>query len=407
MHDQSFSQKSLLKLVRKEDFYRFDLGHSKAERKEIVANVAAKICHPDYAFSPFRMNHVNLANVFSVRNLVDCLAIRKLNDNISRLFEIKQADRHRIVPQVKTLLNESGSYWARRLDIKGFYESIDRSTILNHLRREERLSLDSMTIAEKLLTHSTFTSTTGLPRGIALSATLSEMYMQEFDSMLKRSPDIYFYARYVDDIFILYHRPPEKTIAELQKLLPKGLSFNTSKCEDLHHPSDAPVKGPKSTIDYLGYEFKFLPKHANKASALEVGISQRKIKRIKTRIILALTNFSKNENFDLLLARVKFLTSNYRIASDGEQGNLYAGVHFNHMLVDTTRVSDFIALDKFLQSSIFCKRGSLGKRLFNKLNDAQRQELCRYSFKEGHTKKIVRKFTHEQMQQISAAWRHV
>lgn len=406
MLDQSFSEKSLLKLLRKADFHRHDLGKGRNETKAIISAIAQRIQHPGFSFSPFRVSSINGSQVFSAQRLEDQLAVRKLNNNIARLFTVKQADRHRILPQIKTLLQDDSSYWVRRLDIKSFYESIDRGRMLELLERDERLSSESLRIAKNLLEHPSFAQINGLPRGIALSATLAEIHLQSFDLAIKRTQEVFFYTRYVDDILILYHKKPKQTIEDLAAQLPTGLTFNLSKCEEVFHPNDAPINAAKHSVSYLGYEFSYITKRANKPSSLEVGIAPKKISKIKTRIMLALLDYSKTTDFHLLNLRIKFLTSNYRIASNGEQGNLYAGVYFNHKLVDKTREADFTNLDSFLRASILSKKGTLGKKLAGTLDNAQRRTLCKLSFKRGHEMSIVRNFSPEEMMRIKAAWRH-
>ena len=48
-------------------------------------------------------------------------------------------------------------------------------------------------------------SADGLPRGIDISATLSELFMADLDSEIKKIDGIFFYARYVDDIIVIYN----------------------------------------------------------------------------------------------------------------------------------------------------------------------------------------------------------
>lgn len=70
---------------------------------------------------------------------------------------------------------------------------------------------------------------TGLPRGLGISAVLSELRMKYFDLSLRRVEGVYYYARFVDDIIVFCSSRRsadmvmETAKAELYKL---GLTLN-------------------------------------------------------------------------------------------------------------------------------------------------------------------------------------
>jgi hypothetical protein len=43
----------------------------------------------------------------------------------------------------------------------------------------------------------------GVPRGVGISSYLSELYMENIDNEIRNLQDVIYYARYVDDIFII------------------------------------------------------------------------------------------------------------------------------------------------------------------------------------------------------------
>ena len=55
-------------------------------------------------------------------------------------------------------------------------------------------------------------SGSGVPRGFGVSAYLSELYMREIDNEIKALPDVIYYARYVDDIVIIFSPKTKKNI---------------------------------------------------------------------------------------------------------------------------------------------------------------------------------------------------
>ena len=58
------------------------------------------------------------------------IVIRKLNDNIRRLYNVRQADRYAIVSQIASCLTDATPISVLRLDIEKFYENVNRSQIL-------------------------------------------------------------------------------------------------------------------------------------------------------------------------------------------------------------------------------------------------------------------------------------
>ncbi|MFM0013003.1 RNA-directed DNA polymerase [Paraburkholderia sediminicola] len=407
MLNQNFSARSFMRLLTKQDVARYALGSGIDAYQAKLTEVEAALAAAEFEFSPFRRSRMSHGDVISPSCLIDDFALRKLNDNIKRVFNIKTVDRNRIVPQVKVLLSETGDFWLHKLDLRRFFESVDRDEVVRIVCEDHRLSFESKTLLKKLFSCTDLKSGAGLPRGIALSSTLSELYMREFDNACRRLETCYFYMRYVDDIVMLFHEEPRNVLPQLQ--LPPGLSFNDEKCSKLFHPQKGAVvtSDGNSSVTYLGYEFSFLSTGQAKPSRLCVGIAAKKIRKLKTRIALALFDFCKNEDFYLLKKRISFLSSNYKIGKDSERGNLYAGIHYNHSLIDDERLKDLEGIDEYLRKSLFSKKGSLGKKLSTLLTDAQRRELCSISMLQGFKRKIVRSFTPTEFRVIKGAWAHV
>ena len=63
----------------------------------------------------------------------------------------------------------------------------------------------------------------GIPRGIGISAYLSELYMRDIDIKIKSLEDVIYYARYVDDIIVIICPKTESTkkdyLSELKKII--------------------------------------------------------------------------------------------------------------------------------------------------------------------------------------------
>lgn len=407
MLNQHFSSKNFMRLLTRQDIFRYDMGAGGDDYRAKLVDVEESIAKPSYTFSDFRRKKMAHGEVVSPQNITDEFALRKLNDNIKRVFNIKTTDRNSILPQVKVLLAEGGEFWLQKLDITKFFESIPRASALELAYKDHRLSFESKKVLEKLFSTPELSKLPGLPRGISLSSTLSELYMREFDRSCRILTGCYFYTRYVDDIFMLFCEDPGNIEEQLH--LPEGLSFHPGKSLSLYHAHKGPVRSSDggSSVTYLGYEFNFLCVNKDKATKLQVGIAVKKIKKIKTRIMLALFEYCNTKDFFLLKSRITFLASNYNIGKDSARGKLYAGVHFNHLLIDNERHCDLNEIDDFLRKALCSKRGSLGRRLVPLLSANQRRELLKISLMQGFQQKIVRPFKPEHLLEIKRVWAHV
>ncbi|CAM3275711.1 Reverse transcriptase (RNA-dependent DNA polymerase) [Pseudomonas gessardii] len=407
MLNQHFSSKNFMRLLTRQDIFRYDMGTGTDDYRAKLTTVEETIGKDSYAFSSFKRKKMTHGEVISPACIVDDFALRKLNDNIKRVFSIKTTDRNSILPQIKVLLNEGGEFWLRKYDIAKFFESIPVGKVLDLVRNDYRLSYESKKILNNLFCNPTITKSAGLPRGISLSSTLSELYMREFDAFCRKLPNCYFYTRYVDDIFMLFHEDPGDITPKL--ILPDGLFFQPIKTLELHHQHKGPVKTSDggSSVTYLGYEFDFKSNSKDKATKLQVGIASKKIKKIKTRIMLALFDYCQTKNYLLLKSRLTFLASNYNIGKDSARGKLYAGVHFNHLLVDKERYGDLTDIDSFLRKAICSAKGSLGRKLSPLLSAPERRELMKISLMQGFQKQIVRAFAPDHLLEIKRIWAHV
>jgi len=354
-----------------------------------LLNIEKSIYNESFQFSDFKIidKYLNLLEM----DIHELLVLRKLNNNIKRLYKIKQADRNSIIKQVQVLLTEtSKEIYITRLDIRNFYSSIDRNKILKKLLENDYLlSYHSKYLLQKLFfDHGQISNHAGLPFGLNLSATLSELYMRDFDKNIRNIDGVYYYARYVDDIIVFSYKniDIQKTINE-KKYLHSELKFNQDKCKTvLAHDRDF-------LLDFLGYKFEY------ENNSLSISISKNKINKIKSRIIHAFLDFFKRGDFTLLEKRIIFLTSNY-IIYENENRKLKGGLSYNYNLINNYNVIQ--ELDTFLVKTIFSKNGSFGKR--NCLTKEQKEKLKKYTFHFGFHQKVLYKFSRQEHSSIKRCW---
>lgn len=392
--NQIFSSNELIRLVNLKELEEY--GCSEDEFQLELDSIFTKINDRSFDFEIQQM-----FDFYSTNNLSHKVVLRKLNDNIKRLYKDEQANRRLIICQIKTLLEETCPSWILRTDIKKFYESIKRDRIIARLKNDAMLSYQSIYLLEKLFAHPILSEKTGLPRGISISSTLSELYMRKFDKWIKRYPGVYYYARFVDDIIVFANS--SETIKNIKEELNEklmefadGLEINYSKTDDFLGNYIREVK----PLDYLGY--KFVKNSQKKNEKLIVTISDKKVKRIKTRIVKALLDYSKNLNFELLIMRIRFLTGNYSIRKCIDGNDLRAGIFYNY-----SEINDFTALEElnvFMNKAIHSRRGSFGNKINSSLSKEQKKRLCSHSFKYGYLNKVFNSFTYDQIKSIIRCW---
>lgn len=208
---------------------------------------------------------------YHLENTIENLFLSKqLQQNIHRKYKIRQSSRFEILSLLKNLLEDGFPKLIIRTDIKSFYESIPQIKVLQKIKNDNLLSLKTQRfIGEILNGYNIATSQTkdfkGVPRGIGVSAYLSELYMRAIDNKIKELPDLIFYARYVDDIIAVF--TPQKVEKGLLKKYKNGiyniieenhLSINEDKTIPVNLNHDLkPINFDDTScnpIEFLGYK---------------------------------------------------------------------------------------------------------------------------------------------------------
>jgi len=398
--NQSFEIKELRRLCKQNEYIENSLSVTSLEA------MLTPICE-DILNETFNFNIKQIGSYFLTETLENKLILRKLNDNIKRLYKAEQANRRIIISQIKVLLEETCPCWIIKTDIKKFYESIDRNKLLLKFKDDSMLSHYSMFLLNKLFSNITISLSTGVPRGMNISATLSEIYMRKFDRWIRESEGVFFYARFVDDIIIFINTLFDaKYIIEnidiKLKELASGLTINQEKTQLFNGLiiEQINIKGEnennkKSFLEYLGYRF------AKNQKELLITIADKKIKKMKTRITFSFLDFIKNNNFNLLNNRILFLTGNYGIKKTAEGNTLKSGIFFNYPNLNNKM--QLIELTTFYRRILFCKRGKIGMALA-RLSLGQRNKLKKYNFVDGFNKRIYKYFSFSKMKEIVGIW---
>lgn len=340
-------------------------------------------------------------------------AIKQLQYNIQKIFKVQQANRHAILSNIKLLLNTRLPIYIIRTDISNFYESIPQNRLIKCITDNTLLSPRSISYIKGIInefnteTNQNITTGVGIPRGVAISPLLSEIYMRDIDFQLKNRQEVIFYARYVDDIFIILSSLNKLTLDkyynQIQELFKKyGLTLhNTSgKCEliDLFRNNQNISK----TLTYLGYTLTICK--TGKDTITTFSMSNKKIEKIKKRIDNAFLVFEEDSKYNLKQARhflldsLKYITGNYRLK--GAKSGVKIGLFYNNDLLDTTDELD--KLTEYLHNQPINPSPDKFQSLEERENFIRRLEkvIHKINFKDNWNNKIMYALNSESLQKI-------
>ena len=368
-----------------------------SELLKMLENVSKNISNGRFKIDLIRRDGPNEKAVYLLPpgSAESYYSIKQVSRNIERIYKVKQSNRNRIIAQLQDLLNDGFPYHLLRLDVREFYESIEHRRLTDKLRSDQLLSAVSIRIIDKLLWEYGLRSGSigvGLPRGIGLSASLSELFMREFDRRVVSLPDVTFFARYVDDIVVVFSptlSSNRQTYKDQVVHLLKELNLEVN----LNKVSESPVDRKNWCLTYLGYEFCY----HNSSWKCQTRLSAQKFTRYKKRLKACFTRYHRQRAKDakkayrLLVKRIQYMTSNTQLTHS--KSNAFVGIYFsNPHLTDLCQLCE---LDFRLKDYI--------SRLTHSVK--LQKNLQQYSFISGYEQRIFRRFHRPgQFEEITRAW---
>lgn len=311
-------------------------------------------------------------------------AMKQLQTNLQKTFKVKQANRHLIMTNIKLLLKTKRPFYLIRTDVSSFFESIPQKHLKHIIIDNTLLSYKSKVFVNAILNEYEVEKAKltdgesygmkegcGVPRGIGISSLLSEIYMRDLDSSIKKRPEVIFYVRYVDDILILLAELPQGRDLEnyygdlVEDFKKKGLGLkqiSDAKCSlfNCFEHEDETFE-----VSYLGYKLTITkqPKTGWKSANVIYSMSDNKKERIKKRINNAFKHFNVTNKYDIHQARkdlvdsLKLITGNVRLHKS--KSGIKTGLYYNSNLLDDKH--DLEELNTYLYS----KKVSLYPQLFH------------------------------------------
>ena len=408
MYDPTFGPDSLWRHLRKNDFKRFaSLKTDDAGTAEI--HDAALLGRRGFRTLCLSINKLAGNNIYQLTDLPSELVLRKAAENLRIISGTKQSNRFEIVSRLKLLCEEDLPFCITKFDISKFYESIDQTHLKVMLKRHLATAPATRSVLCSFLDQCAAQGISGLPRGLPISAEMSELYMKNFDTLQRTDPATHLYVRYVDDIIIV-----SQPINELLKLryqviqrLPAGLRLNHNKTKLLtfsrHVKQTLTVE---HGFDYLGFHFSvYHIKKRGLQRKVVLDIAKSKVKKRKTRIICSILQYLKDSNFDDLRDRIKLITCNYRFFDNKKSHTRLAGNYHAYRSIDIPSES-LAEMDVFLRKIILSNNGKIGLPLSQSLTMKQRRELLRLSFQRGFETNIQFAFSPTKLKHLIECWKY-
>lgn len=385
-------EKRLSKLYELRARYKTQKNEAIESRLEAVSKtINAKNFEFNIEKFPYKKNgkDVFIAN----KNAETFFAEKQIQKNIKYTYSVKQADRDFIVPQLRSVLKDNFPKFVIKADIESFYETIDRDLLIKKLNENPILSLSTRKLIARLLRKYEKISghEKGIPRGVGISAYLSELYLKEFDQKILNIKNLIYYSRYVDDIVVVIAPESDEKISNYFKRLNEFIDDDKLKLKE--EKSDwfvYPGENKKFNFDYLGYNFD---KHE---SRFELSISQKKKKKYEERILSSIQKYKKQsikqpqKAKKELFLRLKFLTCNTSLSNN--KGNAVIGIYNSNKWATDLKFLE--NLDNFLR----------GKS--NLINDPYvKEKIRKFSFSHGFKTRAFCHFTPNQFETIVKPWK--
>jgi len=144
----------------------------------------------------------------------------------------------------KFLMDDAGTRYCLKFDVKKFYPSIDHGILKSIIRRSIKCRA-TLALLDKIID-----SAPGVPIGNYLSQYFANLYLAYFDHWAKESIGAKYYSRYCDDIVILHS---DKAVLHcLKNQVSEYFSKNLKlKMKENWQVFPVDIRG----IDFLGYRF--------------------------------------------------------------------------------------------------------------------------------------------------------
>ena len=300
-----------------------------------LQKVSKKVVAKDFKIELEKKDIKNKKPVYITKDSPEhYFTMKQIQRNVSRLFDVKQSNRYENVSQVKNILKDGFPKYVLKTDIDNFYESIPHERLLKKINDDNLLTPFSRKILRKIINEYIRLSGSdkGIPRGVGVSAYLAELFMRDFDNKIISTEEIIYYARYVDDIIIIF-TPKSNAhhidyLEEIKNIIENKFNLKLNDQKTISFDLLDPKQRHLCTMEYLGYKFTF------GTGEIKTEFTEKKFNKYKHRIDLAFNNYLNLSKIDekearkLLVKRLRFLTGNIRLKNNKK--NILVGIYYSN-----------------------------------------------------------------------------
>ncbi len=349
-------------------------------------------------------------SVYSYKTLESRVLDEIISKDIYSKVNIQFPSRNYIVPALIQHLKENVAYTIVRLDIKNFFESINCDALMQKL---EDLNLPSKHL--QYIKSLGLGVNRGILRGLPISNLLSEIVMLDIDEEFLLSEDVFFYKRFVDDIVIVGSENLNEDFykkGKIQHLMERySLKFHEEEDEPKYKIIKIGVfSGKKNEVgkvgsssphfvgsfDFLGYKFSINQNEKNEFNRVHVTFSDKSLKKLLTKTTLSFEDYIKTQDFKLLVNRIKFLTSNYRLFNQTNKRSFNNGIYFGFPQISEHSCLETLDKNLKLQIHRLCSIDFSHKKKLNSLR--------KFSFYNGFINKTFYHFSVKNIKKIKYIW---
>lgn len=417
LKNQSFGYSSLARCLRSGDFYVDPYLQEESYRKKVIEE-AIRIADSKFSRGiSIKEVMASGKKAYAISKLSEKLVLRRCVSNIRSCTSISTVHRNTVAGEAVPFLKEGTPYRVYRLDIKSFFESVDINDVGYALDRNSNLSVHTNKIIMAFLSRFRSEFGEGIPRGVEISPILSEILLEPFDNALKNHGEVFYYARFVDDILVITSsfEDEKEFLKWVRSRLLKGLFLNHKKKSVVTVCKRTKAAGCADGIevgafDFLGYEYLVVDTEVSKGQLgavsrdVRIDLSKSKANKIKKKISESFYNHVKYPNFKLLYDRLVFLSTNRDMKHNDKNRYIPTGIYYSYSVVgrDSKRLED---LDVYLRYSAQSSRSRLGNLVRGSLSNEERRAILKISFVEGFKKRVHKRFSPSRLEEISKVWR--
>lgn len=423
MNEQPYTPTNLRRRINFSDKCKNAKLHDSAERKKIGEESSLRLIKGLAFSSGLKVFCLGKKSGYGFGDISDTIIVRQLAKNIKAAYPATQAHRQFLISNSVSIMKECLAFNIFRYDVQNFYESIDRKLLLEHLIADGVCTWQTILLIQRLFLILDIYEVPGLPRGLAVSGALAEFRLLSFDQKMRHNNDVFFFARFVDDILIITSERCEQILFDnlVAETLPEELFLHEGeKRTFLPIPAIYQKKSKNPTIQtyyilsYLGYKIR-ISNNSTKDKALGtlrrdvlVDISDNKVKKLQARLINSFSNYiaSRKTSIDyrLLKNRLRAITGNYEIRDPSTKITIKTGIYYSYIHKNSFEDCALIRLDRFLRGLMFSGEFPLSLRIMRALTLSQRKELIGYSFSLGFKKRRFHSFSYKSFETIKKVW---